>query len=1346
MKDFLSELIKKDIHINLIEGQLSVKFPKSGVHKPILEEIKSRKEAIIEYLATLKENTYTVIPTVAYAEHYPISDAQRRLWVLSQFEGVSVSYNIPSSIHLNQNINIEYFRRTLDSVIQRHEILRTVFKEDETGEVRQWVLKKEDLGFEIDYRDFRKEKDKEEKVKNYIAEDSVNAFDLANGPLLRASLIRVEENEYVFYYNMHHIICDGWSMEVMRKDVFSYYDAYESNTESELKPLRIHYKDYSTWQLSQIQEESFKAHREHWLSSLKGELPLLNLPSKRQRPRLKTNNGLCLSTYIDRATSGKLKKYSLENGGSLFMGLLAVWNILMYHYTEQKDIIIGSPIAGRENADLEDQIGCYINTLALRNEIKPDESFDSLFRRLKDNTLKSYNHQIYPFDRLVEELNLQRDTSRSGVFDVMLILQNNGENNQELDLKEDELNRITDLGHCTSKFDIDITFQEIGDYLSLQLVYNPDVYEKEMIEGLINHYKQLLHAVLENPEEKISLINYLSETEIHELLFNFNDTEVDYAKDKTIVDLFEEQVAKTPHNIAIVFEETELTYRELNEQANQLAYYLQKNYAIQPDDLVCIMQGRSEWIIISILGVLKAGGAYVPIDPTYPVDRIKYIENDTKCKVRLDENELNKFKKSLESYSKQKVDSVIKAYNLAYVIYTSGSTGSPKGVMIEHKNVINFFRGMTSVLGKRPGSFLSMTNFTFDISVLELLWTLSTGYKVVIQGDVREIVEQDNNKFLDFSLFYFGNTEEGNDNYKLLIEGAKYADDNGYSAVWTPERHFHEFGGLYPNPSLTAASLSLITKNISIRAGSVVFPLHHPIRIAEDWSVIDNLSNGRAGVACASGWHADDFVLSPLNFEKRHDVMYKSIDTLQKLWNGEKVTFENGNGNLKEIKIFPKPIQAKLPLWITSGGQIDTFISAGKLGVNILTHLLGETVEGLAEKIIAYRKAYTENGYNVKNAKVTLMLHTYIDEDESNVEKKTRQPFINYIKSSTGLLQRHMADLYNKDEIDRLSDQDLDVLYEHAYNRFLASASLVGTRKSCFEMLEKLSSIGVNEIACLIDFGVDYQSTMQSLERLTALKGRYNASTRDYSVYSQIEKHKITHLQITPTMGGILNQSMVKDSKWSSMKTILLGGERLTLPLVKSLYEKLPHTEIYNMYGPTETTIWSTFNYVEQGTEKIVIGKPIINTSIYIFDENQRLLPVGIQGEIYIGGEGVARGYTSEELTEQRFIENPYRPGERIYRTGDFGKWLSNGSIDYSGRKDDQVKIRGYRIELGEIEYALLKNEQIEEAVVLLKGTEEKGRELIAYIKAKSQQDTSEVRSYLKNILPEYMLPVHYVQ
>ncbi|WP_133054833.1 non-ribosomal peptide synthetase, partial [Niastella populi] len=536
-------------------------------------------------IASSTREAFFQIEKVTPQESYPVSDGQKRVWVLSQFEGGSVAHNMFGSIYLNDDIDIEKFKLAIDATIDRHEILRTVFREDEAGEIRQWIMERKDIGFGVGYKDFRKETERKEKAEAWIAADGYRAFDLAKGPLLRAVLLQVEEDEYVFYLNIHHIISDGWSMEVLAKDVFRYYEAYKAGKAPALNELRIQYKDYSAWQLGQLNQESFKAHREYWLDKFSGELPLLDLPGIKQRPKIKTYNARCLATYVDKGTTAKLKGYVQANGGSLFMGLLASWNVLMYRYTSGKDIIIGTQVAGRNHTDLEDQIGNYVNTLGLRNEVNPEESFAHHYQVVKENTLKSYSHQVYPFDRLVEELGLQRDTSRSTVFDISITYNNISENKDIGTIDDDIINQVSDNGPSKAKNDIELHFGEVGDYIYFKSIYNEDVYEREMIKRLMEHFKRLLSSVLSRPGEKVSKVEYLSAQERQELLITFNDTAVAYPKDKTIVDLFEEQVAKTPGNIALVFEDIALSYRELNERSNQLAHYLKANYAIGPDDL-----------------------------------------------------------------------------------------------------------------------------------------------------------------------------------------------------------------------------------------------------------------------------------------------------------------------------------------------------------------------------------------------------------------------------------------------------------------------------------------------------------------------------------------------------------------------------------------------------------------------------------------------------------------------------------------------------------------------------------------------------------------------------------------
>jgi natural product biosynthesis luciferase-like monooxygenase protein len=346
---------------------------------------------------------------------------------------------------------------------------------------------------------------------------------------------------------------------------------------------------------------------------------------------------------------------------------------------------------------------------------------------------------------------------------------------------------------------------------------------------------------------------------------------------------------------------------------------------------------------------------------------------------------------------------------------------------------------------------------------------------------------------MDFSLFYFAsaNVGESSDKYRLLIEGAKFADKHGFAAVWTPERHFHEFGGLYPNPSVTSAAIATVTERIHIRAGSVVLPLHDPLLVAEEWAVIDNLSNGRAAISFASGWHANDFIIAPENYANRKEVMLRGIETIRRLWRGEKVRRRDGNGTDIEARILPRPIQRELPIWVTASGSPETFRVAGEIGANLLTHLLSQSIEQLAEKIAIYRSAWREHGHGPGKGHVTLMLHTFVGSSVDEVREKVREPFSDYLRSSVELwLARSPGQ-----DIGDFTEEELEDLVSFAFDRYFETSGLFGTPSTCLQMINRLTSIDVDEVGCLIDFGIDFDSVLSSLHYLDTLKELSNTSS-----------------------------------------------------------------------------------------------------------------------------------------------------------------------------------------------------------------------------------------------------------
>jgi amino acid adenylation domain-containing protein len=662
------------------------------------------------------------------------------------------------------------------------------------------------------------------------------------------------------------------------------------------------------------------------------------------------------------------------------MSLLAMVNILLHRYTGQEDIIIGSPVAGRDHIDLEDQIGYYANTLAMRARFKGNNSFLDLLEHVKKLTLDAYEHQVYPFDTLVDELQLQRDMSRHALFDVVVVLQNTALDNS---LKQQHFDNLTvqqyDAGErLMSKFDIVFNFAEGREELLLDLEYNSDIYNRSTIERLSAHLEQLMAAVIASPGTAIGELDYLSAAEKHRLLYEFNDTDSGYRHDKTIVDLFEEQVSRTPDATAVVYGSVTLSYRQLNEQANQLGDYLRRQYNLGADDLAGILLERTEWQIIAMLGVLKAGGAYMPIDVEYPQERIDFMVTDSGCKLVIDERELNRFREQQPECNRSNLPTAAQAEHLAYVIYTSGTTGTPKGSLIEHRNVVR------------------------------------------------------------------------------LLKTDKPLFDFTASDVWTL---FH----------------------------SVCFDF-------SVWEIYGALLNG------------------------------------------------------------------------------------GRLVI----------VSGLT----------------------------------------ARDPQL---------------------------------------------------------FLELLKQEGVTVL----------NQTPSSF----------------YNLVKQHEEQPVRGLQL---------------------RYVIFGGEALSPGRLRAWKARYPSTRLINMYGITETTVHVT--YKELGEEELLsnssnIGRPIPTLRCYVLDGRKQLLPIGVAGELYVGGAGVSRGYLNRaQLTEQRFMADRFRAGERVYRSGDKVKLLENGEMEYVGRIDEQVKIRGYRIELGEIENALRALQLVEDAVVIVSTNDKEEKELIAYLVSREKLQTNLLR------------------
>lgn len=744
IENLFEDLQNDDIQLILNKDEnLEIVSYKNKISSDVLQKIKVNKTEVINFLKNKKESDDLIFPSVEKSDSYVASSGQRGIWLASQINEASIAHNMLFQKTINGLSNRDMFTKAIECVIDRHEILRTVFKLDDQGILKQIVVDRSELAFKIQFKDLRNNANYEQIISDIVNLDSNQAFDLENGPLLRIYLFQVLDETFVFYFNIHHIICDGWSMEVLEKEITLYYEAFITENNPNLDEIKIQYKNYAVWESKTISDGSLQQHKEYWLNQLSNKLPVLDILSFKKRPKFKTYNGYSLGTNISSDTLVNLRKIAHAEKSSLFIAVLAVVKVLINKYANENDIVIGFPISGRKEKLLHNQIGYYAKTLVLRNQIDENDTFLSFFKRLKENTLAAYEYQDYPYDILVSDLNITRDLSRNSLYDIS-VTYNNIASKKEIFQKE-KSDEIQNLGYKKCKCDFEFHFTEEGDDLNLILNFNSDIYEIEMIRKFLQHFRQILAEVSSNENKEIKNLDYLTESEKIQLL-NGDDT-VQYPKDKTILDIFEEQVYKTPDNIAVVFKDKTLSYKELNNHANQLGRYLRSEYNIEPDDLIGIKLDRSEQMIVAILGILKSGAAYVPIDINYPEERIVYIEKDSKCKVVIDQEELMKFISKQKELSTDNLEKYTKPQHLAYVIYTSGTTGNPKGTLLEHRNVVRLFFTEKPLFDFNENDVWTMFHsYSFDFSVWEMYGALLYGGKLIV---VPKEVAQNTPEFLE---------------------------------------------------------------------------------------------------------------------------------------------------------------------------------------------------------------------------------------------------------------------------------------------------------------------------------------------------------------------------------------------------------------------------------------------------------------------------------------------------------------------------------------------------------------------------------------------------------------------
>ncbi|NMF66950.1 non-ribosomal peptide synthetase [Brasilonema octagenarum] len=739
IKQWVADLTKQGVKLWVDGEQLRVNAPK-GVLTPETRDLLAKNKA--ELILLLKEqnaDTATDLPLIKAErpQNLALSFAQEQLWLLNQLEPDNPFYNEQAALKLHGHLNIVALEQSFNKIISRHEALRTNFR---TFNEQPVQVIADSLTLSVPVVDLTKlpESEREIACQQLATKEANQPFDLANSALIRAYVVKITEIEHVFILTIHHIVFDGWSMGIIMRELATIYSALCNNLSPKLPELPLQFADFATWQRQWLQKEVLQTQLDYWKQQLKNAPTLLELPTDRPRPAIQTYRGATQYTKFSNELGEALANFSRQERATLFMTLLAAYVTLLYRYTGSDNIVVGTPLANRDRLELEGLVGFFVNTLALHTDLSGNPSFQQLLRRVRQVTLEAYAHPDLPFEELVKALQPQRDLSHTPLFQVMFVLEN-------APTSEVEMSGLTVSSFATerttAKFDLTLFIKNTTSGLVAAWQYNTDLFDASTIERMADHFVTLLESIIANPQQQISQLPLLTQVEQQQLLVEWNNTQVDYPREKSIPQLFEEQVQRTPDAVAVEFGNQQLTYYQLNCRANQLAHYL-KSLGVKADVLVGLCVERSLEMVVGLLGILKAGGAYVPLDPNYPTERLAFMLEDAQVLVlltqqslvdRLPEHQaklvcLDTDAPLVSQLSQENVITDVQANNLGYVIYTSGSTGKPKGVAMNQLALCNLIlwqlQNHTISTGAKT---LQFAPISFDVSFQEMFSTWCSG-------------------------------------------------------------------------------------------------------------------------------------------------------------------------------------------------------------------------------------------------------------------------------------------------------------------------------------------------------------------------------------------------------------------------------------------------------------------------------------------------------------------------------------------------------------------------------------------------------------------------------------------
>ncbi|UXE61414.1 MAG: amino acid adenylation domain-containing protein [Woronichinia naegeliana WA131] len=739
--EFVCHLSSLGITLEENENRLRCQAPEGILTATLRQEIGDRKPELLQFLQQAKQSktAYQLpIQPVARDGHLPLSFAQQRLWFLHHLSPDSRSYNTLEILQIQEHLNLTVLEQSLGELINRHEIFRTTFP-TVSGEPIQAISPPGSFRLIIENYQDLSPNEQSAKIQQVAEWEAGQTFDLAVGPLIQFKLLQLSLQKSVLLLKMHHIIYDGWSFGILIRELSALYEAFLKNLANPLAALSIQYADFAVWQRQYLSGEVLDKQLNYWQEQLATVPHILTLPTDRSRPAMQSFRGGVEHFQLDQNTTQGLKQLGQERGATLFMTLLAAFGVLLSRYSHQSDLLIGSPIANRNQAAIEPLIGFFANTLALRINLSENPNFLELLEQVKQTTLAGYVHQDLPFEMLVEKLQPDRDLSRNPLVQIMFALQNTPQDTWNLSgLSIESLPLLVEE---IVKFDLEVNCWETSEGLAMDWAYSRDLFDTSTIVRMGEHFQNLLQAIILNPKTRVEEFSFLTDKELHQLLASWHNTKIDYPQAQCIHQLFEAQVERTPDAVAVVFENQQLTYTELNCRANHLAHYLQA-LGVGPEVLVGISVERSLEMIVGLLAILKAGGAYLPLDPDYPTERLQFMLEDSQVRFLITQPSLleklpssqatliclDDIQSQVSQYSQDNLQNGLHVSNLANVIYTSGSTGKPKGVMVEHRGLVNLaIAQIQSFAVQNNSRVLQFASFSFDACISEILMTFGSG-------------------------------------------------------------------------------------------------------------------------------------------------------------------------------------------------------------------------------------------------------------------------------------------------------------------------------------------------------------------------------------------------------------------------------------------------------------------------------------------------------------------------------------------------------------------------------------------------------------------------------------------